>query len=99
MIYGQYLAAKVGIDAVIQDKSNRNSSGLSEKYRLTTILGTLLLLLPRLLRLCNQMLAFMDGMMLFFLVVCLLKCSTVCDAIENTGQQGSIPDDLWRTDL
>ena len=51
-------------------------------------------LLPCFLRLCNQVLPLMDSMVFDLLVVCFLKCSAMGNAVEDTGKERRVPDNL-----
>ena len=59
-------------------------------WGLTAILGTLLLLLPCLLCLRNQVLPVMNSVVHLFLIVLFLQCTAVGNAVEDTGEEGGV---------
>ena len=63
----------------------------------TIVLRTLLLLLPGFLRLCYEVLPLVNGMLLLILIVFLLKCTPMRDAIEDSGQKSGISNNLKST--
>ena len=64
--------------------------------RLTIVLlWWLLLLLPRLLRLRDEVFPLVHGVLPDLLVVGSLECPAVGDAVEDACQKSGVPDDLW----
>ena len=71
-------------------------AGRARKQRLTIArLWGLLLLLPRLLRLRDEVFPLVHSVLPDLLVVGFLECPTVGDAVEDACQKSGVPDDLW----
>lgn len=76
--------------------SHRRGRACARRRGLTAVrLRALFVLLPCLLRLLDEVLPVVDGVVDLGLVRLFLQCPPVCDAVEDAGEKCSVPDNLY----